>query len=135
MLHQSKRRHRVHPRHEVFLPPTLCYCYYPLPRVVFERRNSRIFTTPRFLIITLIKMVTFSVLLFLALKYFTYKLYTFQAWRSLNLIQLFRNVPSRCDDGDDSFFHDTTISINRRRPKIFTILLSSVVQILSVFLV
>ena len=53
-------------------------------------------------------MVTFSVLLSLKLKYFTCELYTFQAWRSLNLIQFFRNVPSRCDDGDNSFFsyHD-----------------------------
>ena len=53
-------------------------------------------------------MVTSSVLLFLALKYFTCELYTFQAWSSLNLIRLFRNVSSRCDDGDAFFFscHD-----------------------------
>ena len=63
---------------------------------------------PCFLIIALIQMVTSSVLVFLASQYFTYELYAFQAWSSLDLIQLFRNVPSKCDDGDDSFFscHD-----------------------------
>ena len=79
-------------------------------------------------------MVTFSVLLSLKFKYFTCELYTFQAsWRSLDLIQLFRNVPSRCDDGADFFFHAPTISINRTRLKITTILTGSFVQILKFF--